>query len=102
LKRLGMGPIVAVHFAHSRRETAQTLGADVWSTRSGCRPTRRGASYAVGLLFAMGTAEALLEAARRFVHKDVVMARTAVDGAGARFGALGLVIGAVVNRSRPD
>ena len=48
----------------------------------------------------MGTAEALLDAAGRFVHKDVVTARAAADDAGARLGALGVASDAVVDRTR--
>jgi len=62
--------------------------------------TCSGASYALELLAAMGSAEALLRAAGRFVHKDVATARTAADDVEARLGALGLVSDAVMNRTR--
>ena len=50
----------------------------------------------------MGSAEALLGAAGRFVHKDVVTARAAADEAGARLGALGFVSAPSLDRTRPD
>jgi hypothetical protein len=50
----------------------------------------------------MGSAESLLAAAGRFVHKDVLMALAAADAADARLGALGAVSDAVLRRTRSD
>ena len=64
--------------------------------------TCSGASYALDLLAAMGSAESLLAGAGRFVHKDVLTAHAAADDAGARLGALGAVSDAILRRTGSD
>jgi len=88
-----------VELAVEAAELCGSLGVDpqlVAKTLHTCS----GASYALDLIANMGTAEALLDAAGRFVHKDVVTARAAADDAGARLGALGVASDAVVDRTR--
>lgn len=90
-----------VELAVEAAELCDSLGVDpklVAETLHTCS----GASYALDLVAAMGTVEALLGAAGRFVHKDVVTARAAAEDAGARLGALGVVSDAVTRRTRPD
>jgi len=90
-----------VELAVEAAELCDSLGVDpqlVAKTLHTCS----GASYALDLVATMGTAEALLDAAGRFVFKDVVTALAAADDAGARLGALGLVSDAVMNRTRSD
>ena len=90
-----------VELAVEAAELCDSLGVDPELVARTLR-TCSGASYALELLAAMGSAEGLLGAAGRFVHKDVITARSAADDAGAHLGALGLVSDAVVNRTRPD
>jgi 3-hydroxyisobutyrate dehydrogenase-like beta-hydroxyacid dehydrogenase len=90
-----------VELAVEAAELCGSLGVDaelVAKTLHTCS----GASYALDLAAAMGSAEALLGAAGRFIYKDVVTARSAADDAGAHLGALGLVADALLNRTHSD
>ena len=85
----------------SRRQSSAPSAVDpelVAKTLHACS----GASYALELVAAMGSAEALLEGAGRFVHKDVMTARSAADDVGARLGVLGVASDAALVRTRPD
>ncbi len=90
-----------VELAVEATELCDSLGVDPELVATTLR-TCSGASYALELVAAMGSAEALLGAAGRFVHKDVVTARSAAEDAGARLGTLGLVSDAVLDRTRLD
>ncbi len=58
-----------------------------------------GASYALDLVAAMGSADTLVQAAGRFVHKDVVVAQAVADELGAPLGSIGEVIGPLLART---
>jgi 3-hydroxyisobutyrate dehydrogenase-like beta-hydroxyacid dehydrogenase len=61
--------------------------------------TGSGASYALDLVAAMGSADALVAGAGRFVHKDVIVARAAAKEVGASIGSLEPVTDAVLERT---
>jgi 3-hydroxyisobutyrate dehydrogenase-like beta-hydroxyacid dehydrogenase len=61
--------------------------------------TCSGWSYALGLVAAMGSADALVAGAGRFVHKDVIVARAVAQGIGASLGSLQPVTDAVLTRT---
>jgi 3-hydroxyisobutyrate dehydrogenase-like beta-hydroxyacid dehydrogenase len=60
-----------------------------------------GASYALDLVAAMGSADTLVQAAGRFVHKDVVVARAVAEELGASLGTIEAVIAPLLERTRP-
>jgi len=60
-----------------------------------------GASYAVDLVATMGSAAALVTAAGRFVHKDVLVAQAEAEELGVPLGSLGIVLPALLTRTQP-
>lgn len=63
--------------------------------------TCSGQSYSLDLVATMGSADALLDAAGRFVHKDVVVARAVAAEIGASLGTFGPVTEPLLERTRP-
>jgi 3-hydroxyisobutyrate dehydrogenase-like beta-hydroxyacid dehydrogenase len=63
--------------------------------------TCSGASYALDLVAAMGSADTLVQAAGRFVHKDVVVAEQVAGELGASLGSIAAVTGPLLGRTRP-
>ena len=63
--------------------------------------TCSGASYALDLVAAMGSGDALVQGAGRFVHKDVLVAETVAEEIGAPLGTIGAVTGPLLERTRP-
>jgi 3-hydroxyisobutyrate dehydrogenase-like beta-hydroxyacid dehydrogenase len=60
-----------------------------------------GASYALDLVAAMGSADTLVQAAGRFVHKDVVVAQAVADELDASLGTIGAVTAPLLEHTRP-
>jgi 3-hydroxyisobutyrate dehydrogenase-like beta-hydroxyacid dehydrogenase len=63
--------------------------------------TCSGQSYSLDLVAAMGSAENLVAAAGRFVHKDVLVARDVAAGIGASLGTFDVVTVPLLERTRP-
>jgi 3-hydroxyisobutyrate dehydrogenase-like beta-hydroxyacid dehydrogenase len=63
--------------------------------------TCSGASYALDLVAAMGSADTVVQAAGRFVHKDVVVAEAVAAELGVSLGSLGAVTTPLLERTRP-
>jgi len=87
-----------VELAVQAAELSEALGIDpllVARTLHSCS----GSSYALDLVASMGSADALIAGAGRFVHKDVVVARAAAREAGASLGSLESVTDAVLERT---
>jgi 3-hydroxyisobutyrate dehydrogenase-like beta-hydroxyacid dehydrogenase len=64
--------------------------------------TCSGASYALDLVAAMGSADGVVRGAGRFVHKDVVVAQAVADEIGASLGTIAAVAAPLLERTRPD
>jgi 3-hydroxyisobutyrate dehydrogenase-like beta-hydroxyacid dehydrogenase len=60
-----------------------------------------GASYALDLVAAMGSGDALVRGAGRFVHKDILVAQAVAEEIGAPLGTIGAVTGPLLERTRP-
>jgi 3-hydroxyisobutyrate dehydrogenase-like beta-hydroxyacid dehydrogenase len=60
-----------------------------------------GASYALDLVAAMGSAETLVQAAGHFVRKDVEVAQVVAEELDAPLGTIGAVITPLLERTRP-
>jgi len=60
--------------------------------------TCSGASYALDLVAAMGSADTLVQTAGRFVSKDVVVAQAVADELGVSLGTIGAVTGPLLAR----
>jgi len=63
--------------------------------------TCSGASAAIDMAAAMGSAEQLVGAAGRFIHKDVLVARALAGDLGVELGSLGPVTDQVLERTAP-
>lgn len=63
--------------------------------------TCSGQSYSLDLVATMGSADQLLAAAGRFIHKDVVVARAVAAELGAPLGAFDAVTTALLERTSP-
>jgi 3-hydroxyisobutyrate dehydrogenase-like beta-hydroxyacid dehydrogenase len=62
--------------------------------------TCSGASYALNLVAAMGSPEAMVKGVGPFLRKDVLVARAAADEVGADLDMLGIVSDAILERTR--
>jgi 3-hydroxyisobutyrate dehydrogenase-like beta-hydroxyacid dehydrogenase len=60
-----------------------------------------GANYALDLVAAMGSADALLGATGHFVHKDVSVARDVADELGVDLGTIASVTTPILGRTSP-
>jgi 3-hydroxyisobutyrate dehydrogenase-like beta-hydroxyacid dehydrogenase len=60
-----------------------------------------GASYSLDLLAAMGSADALVAAAGRFIYKDVLVASAVADDMGASLGTIASVTAPLLETTRP-
>ena len=60
-----------------------------------------GANYALDLVAAMGSADALLSAAGHFIHKDVAVARAVADELGVDLGTIAAVTTPILQRTSP-
>jgi 3-hydroxyisobutyrate dehydrogenase-like beta-hydroxyacid dehydrogenase len=61
-----------------------------------------GASYSLDLIAAMGSAEALVAGAGRFIYKDVLVASAVADEMGASLGAIATVTAPLLEATRPS
>jgi 3-hydroxyisobutyrate dehydrogenase-like beta-hydroxyacid dehydrogenase len=61
-----------------------------------------GASYALDLIAAMGSAEALVAGAGRFIHKDVLVASAVAEDLGASLGTIATVTAPLLETIRPS
>jgi 3-hydroxyisobutyrate dehydrogenase-like beta-hydroxyacid dehydrogenase len=60
-----------------------------------------GASYALDLIAAMGSGEAVVAGAGRFIHKDVVVASAVAQELGASLGTIATVTAPLLDATRP-
>ena len=87
-----------VELAVEAARLASELGLDPAAMAQALH-TCSGASYGLDLLGLMGSGEVLVQAAGRFVHKDVLVARAVADDLGADLGTFTPVTDAVLNRT---
>ena len=78
---------------------SQALGIDP-SLMAQTLRTCSGASYALDLVAAMGSPEAVVSGAGPFVHKDMLVASSVAEDVGADLGILGDVSQAILDRTR--
>jgi 3-hydroxyisobutyrate dehydrogenase-like beta-hydroxyacid dehydrogenase len=64
--------------------------------------TCSGASYSLDLIAAMGSADALVAGAGRFIYKDVLVASAVADDMGASLGAIATVTAPLLATTRPS
>jgi hypothetical protein len=63
--------------------------------------TCSGASYALDLVAAMGSADTLVQAAGHFVRKDVLVAQEVAEELHAPLGTIGAAVTPLLERTRP-
>jgi len=97
INNLLFGAHVELALEAARLSTAFGIGpAELARTLHTCS----GQSYSLDLIAAMGSAEALLGGAGRFIYKDVLLARTAAAGMGASLGSFDAVTAPLLDRTR--
>jgi 3-hydroxyisobutyrate dehydrogenase-like beta-hydroxyacid dehydrogenase len=64
--------------------------------------TCSGASYSLDLIAAMGSADALVAGAGRFIYKDVLVASAVADDMGASLGTIATVTAPLLATTRPS